>query len=100
MGPKQPVVVEDDPDYYRVVKSDVIRKKLKINGPYGQWLSVAKLTLDLHMDEAKRIRRALKRAINNFEQDCLDSPDDGDDFEPYIQRGVKRQKRDEPMNKE
>ena len=60
---------------------------------------MAKVALDFHNEETRRIRKAIKRAIGQFEQDCLDSQNDDEDFDPYVQKTLKRQKKDVIMDK-
>ena len=93
------VKTDCDPKYLRVLKSEYIKEKLQERGPYGSYLSMAKLTMDMHVEEARRIRKSMKRAISVLEQDCMESADEDEPLEPYIQKRLKREKKDCDMKK-
>ena len=91
---------DSDPKYLRVMKSEYLKEKPQERGPYGSYLSMAKLTMDMHVEEARRIKKSMKRAINVLEHDCMESADEDEPLEPYIQKRLKRQKTDHEMKKQ
>ena len=97
---KKPYVLIDeaDPDYARLPRSIWVKKRLREHGPYGEHLSAAREILKYHEDEVKLIRKYMRRALNEFQNDMLVYSSDEGGFEPVIQ---KRQRTDDiAMNKE
>ena len=98
-----PVTIQEDPDpnYVRVPRSEYLKQKLAANGPYGSSLATAKLVRDFHAEEARRLRKAIKKALKVFKDNCLDSQCSDEAFDPYVQRTLKKQKTtDTEMNKD
>ena len=55
---------------------------------------------DFHNDQARILKKAMKRSVANLQQDLFDSQDEDDDIKPFIQKNRKRQRRDQDMNQQ
>ena len=98
LSDKEPLMEHEDPDYVAVLTTEFLKKQLRSQGPYGHNLEAAKRVYDFHQDQARILKKAMKRAVASLEQDLLESQDEDNEIKPYIVKNRKLKRRDENMN--
>ena len=88
----------EDPDYVAVLTTEFLKKQLRSQGPYGHNLEATKRVYDFHQDQARILKKAMKRAVASLQQDLLESQDEDDEIKPYILKNRMLKRRDENMN--